>query len=390
MKTTTAAASFAVLTAWTLVCLFLSTQYVATTERRGAELQHLRARAEEADSETRKYRETLVEIESLKDAVTAMAAGAAATAAATATATDAPAATTAAAVATTDAVTATAPEEKKMTPSEEGEGEVCREGEVCHPAEEGTDAAGEERARDGGGTTAGEGDVASSSGGVAREAGESSGGDGGGGQGGGGGGDEGEVSQLRSGTMGQLGGLRGSHPKPLITRLGCGGNSYGGGGGGGGGSHGGIDIRVVISATSPRREHVQEKLLPALAQFSSPSTDLLISTSDAGLCDTFPSKVVKRLLPIPLNRAAVALNCTTGTRVKPYKPNPFPEDEYDRFLWYWHETVDLVAALAAADHGGRYGLFLEDDVIPTVRTNRVSGLFPESSDPRRQLKAMML
>jgi hypothetical protein len=52
--------------------------------------------------------------------------------------------------------------------------------------------------------------------------------------------------------------------------------------------------------------------------------------------------------------------------------------------------VDLVAALAAADHGGRYVLFLEDDVIPTVRTNRVSGLFPESSDPRRQLKAMML
>lgn len=109
------------------------------------------------------------------------------------------------------------------------------------------------------------------------------------------------------------------------------------------------------------------------------STAFLISTSDVGLCDTFPPKIVRQKRGLPLHTrsslrddsaldvSAVALNCTTGRRVEPYKPNPFPEDDYDRFLWYWHETVDLVAALKSADQDGRYVLFLEDDVIPTVR-----------------------
>ena len=83
----------------------------------------------------------------------------------------------------------------------------------------------------------------------------------------------------------------------------------------------------------------------------------LTTTLDVGLCDSFPPTIVPTL----------ALNCTTGKRIEPYKPNPFPQDDYDRFLWYWYETVDLIAALAAADQDGKYVLFLEDDVIPTVR-----------------------
>ena len=54
----------------------------------------------------------------------------------------------------------------------------------------------------------------------------------------------------------------------------------------------GFDIRVVIAATMPRLRHVRQKLLPSLARFASPSTDILISTSDPGLCDDFSSTVV--------------------------------------------------------------------------------------------------
>jgi hypothetical protein len=201
MRTTAAAASFALLTAWTLVSL---TWHIATIERLSAELQHLRAQADGAASVAVEYDEALREIVSLKAAVTAVTAAAAA-----------------------DAVARTLAE-----------------------------------TRSGGGN---EGGV------------EDQGGNGnvGGHKGGARGFDQGG-----NGVGGHKGGARGFDQ---------GGNGNVGGHKGGAR---GFDIRVVIAATMPRLRHVRQKLLPSLARFASPSTDILISTSDPGLCDDFSSTVV--------------------------------------------------------------------------------------------------
>ena len=205
MRTTAAAASFALLTAWTLVSL---TWHMATTERLSAELQHLRAQADGAASVAVEYDEALREIVSLKAAVTAVTAAAAA-----------------------DAVARTLAETRS------------------------------------------------------------------------GGGNEGGVED--QGGNGNVGGHKG----------GARGFDQGGNGNVGGHKGGarGFDIRVVIAATMPRLRHVRQKLLPSLARFASPSTDILISTSDPGLCDDFTSTVVD-----PATRDV------GGRAREPYTFNPKP------------------------------------------------------------------
>ena len=136
-------------------------------------------------------------------------------------------------------------------------------------------------------------------------------------------------------------------------------------------------IRVVISATPQRREHLTKALLPALRDDawmeSRVPLDVVVSTSDAQLCALLKSENA------PMSRCVTHVS-RRGASLVPEQADylrRIPGDSRERFEWYWRETVDAANALTLADTtigSGAHSsmdspltLFLEDDVIPTKR-----------------------
>jgi len=120
-------------------------------------------------------------------------------------------------------------------------------------------------------------------------------------------------------------------------------------------------VRVVVSATRARRDHLTRRLLPALRDASedADALDVRVHTSDADLCDAVRAADPRTRC----ERTATMTATMTASSVT----NPSSKDSAARREWYARETADMIAALESAEAlGSAAVLFLEDDVIPAT------------------------
>ena len=134
-------------------------------------------------------------------------------------------------------------------------------------------------------------------------------------------------------------------------------------------------VRVVVSATRARRDHLTRRLLPALRDASedADALDVRVHTSDADLCDAVRAADPRTRCERTAKTATMTATMTATIDASSVT-NPSSKDSKDsaaRREWYARETTDMIAALESAEASGDAAddaavLFLEDDVIPAT------------------------